>query len=275
MMKRFENIIIASDLDGTFLSKKCTEVERNIEKIKYFTDNGGMFTFATGRIASHVENVLPNAKDYVNAPIVACNGMQLYDLQKRETVRKTLVDPELNFNTITYLFDKYPDTFYRTIFEGGIAHFQTDHYYANIEKNQINYVYATPKEQKKLGIYKLTLRDKPEILDEIKEVIEAKFGEYYSICKSWSDLLEIVPKGYSKAVMLKELQAELSAGGKMKTLYAVGDHENDLEMLKMADVAVCPANAIDSLKAICDHCFCDNDSGVIADLIEFIDSSLN
>lgn len=274
-MKKFENIIIASDLDGTFLSKECGEVERNIEKIKYFTENGGTFIFATGRIALHVENVLPNAKDYVNAPIVACNGMQLYDLEKRETVRKTIVDPELHFNTLTYLFDKYPNTFYRTIYEGGIAYFQIDHHYANIEKKQIDYIYATPKEQKKLGVYKLTLRDRPEVLDEIKEVIEAEFGEYYSVCKSWSDLLEIVKRGYSKAVMLKELKEELSAKGKMKTLYAVGDHENDLEMLKMADVSVCPSNAIDSVKAICDHCFCDNDSGVIADLIEFIDSSLN
>ena len=274
-MKRFENIIIASDLDGTFLSKKCGEVERNIEKIKYFTDNGGMFTFATGRIAAHVQFALPNAASYVNAPVVACNGMQLFDLKRGENIRQTFVDPELHYGTVTYLLERYPNTFYRTIFEGGIAHFQTEHHYALIEKDQIKYVYATPKEQKELGIYKLTLRDDPEILDEIKGVIEARFGENYSVCKSWCDLLEIVPKGYSKAVLLKELQTTLSAGGKMKTLYAVGDHENDLEMLKMADIAVCPSNAIDSVKAICDHCFCDNDSGVIADLIEYIDNNLN
>ena len=274
-MKKFENIIIASDLDGTFLSSECGEVKRNIEKIKYFTENGGTFTFATGRIAMHVVNVLPNAVNYVNAPVVACNGMHLFDLKKGKNVRQTLVDPDLHYETLTYLLERYPDTFYRTMVECGIAHFQPDHYYALIEKNQLTYVYATPEEQKKLGIYKLTLRDKPEVLDEIKEVLEDKFGEYYSICKSWCDLLEIVPKGYSKAVLLKELQAELSLGGSMKTLYAVGDHENDLEMLRMADVAVCPANAIASVKAICDHCFCDNDSGVIADLIEYIDKTVS
>lgn len=274
-MKKFENIIIASDLDGTFLSTECTEVARNIEKIKYFTDNGGLFTFATGRIASHVQFALPNATSYVNAPVVACNGMQLFDIGNGVNVKKTFVDTELHYKTVTYLRERYPSTYYRTMTENGIAHFQPDHYYAVIEKNQVNHIYATPEEQKKLGIYKLTLRDKPEILDEIKEVIELEFGEYYTVCKSWSDLLEIIVKGHSKAVMLKELQSELSADGKRKTLYAVGDHENDLEMLKMADVAVCPENAIESVKAICDHCFCDNDSGVIADLIEFIDSSLN
>lgn len=275
-MKRFENIIIASDLDGTFLSSESTEVERNVESIKYFTENGGIFTFATGRIALHVENLLPNAASYVNAPVVACNGMQLFDLKKGENVRKTLVDPELHYETVTYLLERYPDTFYRTMTGKGIASFQMENRFAikEMAEHSIDYTYAEPKEQKLLDIYKLTLRDAPEVLDEIKGVVEERFGEHYSLCKSWCDLLELVPKGYSKAVMLKELQAELSVGGAQKLLYAVGDHENDLEMLRIADVAVCPENAIDSVKAICDHCFCDNDRGVIADLIEYIDKSV-
>ncbi len=275
-MKKFENIIIASDLDGTFLSSECTEVERNVERIKYFTEKGGMFTFATGRIAMHVANLLPNAASYVNAPIVACNGMQLFDLKKGENVRKTLVEPELHYETVTYLWERYPNTFYRTLTGKGIASFQMENRFAvkEMAERSIDYIYAEPKEQKLLDIYKLTLRDNPEVLDEIKGVVEDRFGEHYSVCKSWCDLLEIVPKGHSKAVMLKELRDELSAGGTPKILYAVGDHENDLEMLKAADVAVCPANAIDSVKAVCDHCFCDNDSGVIADLIEYIDRVL-
>ena len=100
-MKKFENIIIASDLDGTFLSTSCGEVKRNIEKINYFTENGGTFTFATGRIAMHVQNTLPEASGYVNAPVVACNGMQLFDLNMGEIIKQTFVDPELHYNTIT------------------------------------------------------------------------------------------------------------------------------------------------------------------------------
>ena len=78
-MKKFENIIIASDLDGTFLSSERTEVARNIEKIKYFTENGGIFTISTGRIFPHILAAAPNAREYVNAPVVSCNGMSLYD----------------------------------------------------------------------------------------------------------------------------------------------------------------------------------------------------
>ncbi len=273
-MGKFDNIIIASDLDGTFLADNLGEVNRNIEKIKYFTENGGTFTFATGRIALHVYRALPNAADYVNAPIVACNGMQLFDLAKRKTVRRNAVDIDLHIEVIEYLKKIYPNTFYRTVTEGGIAQFQPDHRYAleELAEKTIDYIYAEPEQLRDLSVYKLTLRDDPEVLDEIKTVIEERYGEHYHICKSWCDLLEIITKGYTKATMLRELRAELSGDGPLKTLYAVGDYENDLEMLSIADVAVCPSNAIDSVKAVCDLCFCDNNSGVIADLIEFIDN---
>ena len=48
----------------------------------------------------------------------------------------------------------------------------------------------------------------------------------------------------------------------------------DLEMLRAADVAVCPENAIDSVKEICDLCLCDHKQGVIADLIEHIEREI-
>ena len=271
-MKKFENIIIASDLDGTFLSDDLCEVARNVEKIRYFTENGGTFIFATGRIGVHVLGALPNSPTYVNHPIVSCNGMQLFDLKKGAAVKKSLVDPELHYETITYLMKRYPNTFYRAISENGVLSFQMDHRFAleEIAEKSVDYIYAEPEAHKDFDVYKLTLRDEPEVLDEIKELVEERYGDKYDVCKSWCDLMELMPKGYSKAVLLAEVKADLSKNGE-KILYAVGDHENDLEMLGIADVAVCPANAIDEVKAICDYCFCDNDHGVIADLIEFID----
>ena len=41
-------------------------------------------------------------------------------------------------------------------------------------------------------------------------------------------------------------------------------------MLKSADIAVCPSNALESVKRICDFCLCDHDEGLIADIAEKI-----
>ena len=72
-----------------------------------------------------------------------------------------------------------------------------------------------------------------------------------------------------KACVLKDF-VKNNYGDNTK-LYACGDYVNDTEMLIGADVSVCPSNAHESIKDICDLKLCSNDEGVIADLVEYID----
>ena len=46
---------------------------------------------------------------------------------------------------------------------------------------------------------------------------------------------------------------------------------DDIPMLKAADVATCPANAMEEVKELCDLVLCPCDEGVIADVIEAIE----
>jgi hydroxymethylpyrimidine pyrophosphatase-like HAD family hydrolase len=123
----------------------------------------------------------------------------------------------------------------------------------------------------KISCYKLTLRDNYEVLKEVESELLKRFEGQFNICFSDSTILEVMPLGVSKAMALVELRDMLSEDGSKKLLYTVGDYENDIEMHELADVSVCPANAIDKVKDICDIKLCDNDSGVIADLIELLD----
>ena len=63
--------------------------------------------------------------------------------------------------------------------------------------------------------------------------------------------------------------------GRQLTVCAVGDYENDSAVLSAADIAVCPSNATEDIKAICDLCLCSNDEGVIADLVEYFENNYN
>ncbi|MBO5845077.1 MAG: HAD hydrolase family protein [Clostridia bacterium] len=271
-MGKFDKIMIASDLDGTFLSSDTDEVARNVERIKYFTANGGRFTFATGRVGVHVMSRLPNAKKYVNAPVVTCNGLALLDLSCGRPIKEIFSDSALVVETVNFLIEKYPDMCFRSMGPEGLIFFQPENRYvkqALTETCPLKFVELELWGEEK--IYKLTLRDEPAVLDEARVLLEERFCDRYTICKSWPDLLELQPRGISKAVMLEELRDSLSGEGQRIKLYAVGDYENDIEMLTMADVAVCPSNAIDSVKEIADLCLCDNDTGVIADLIDHLD----
>lgn len=274
-MKKFENIIIASDLDGTFLSKASGEVARNLEKIKYFTENGGLFTFSTGRIYPHILAAAPNAREYVNCPMVTCNGMCLYDVRTGESKKETFFDSRVLAELVEIVYEGYTDTAYRGITSDGVVTFQPENAYIKREREKLkSKTYVIERRNWADYLYhKLTLRDTPETLSEIRALLCEKYGDAFNIFCSEDTILEVQPKGVSKATLLLELRDMLSEGGERKTLYAVGDYENDTEMLMAADVAVCPANALDSIKEICDLCFCDNDSGVIGDLIEYIDKN--
>ena len=274
-MKKFENIIIASDLDGTFLSSGRGEVARNIEKIKYFTDNGGLFTFSTGRIYPHILAAAPHAREYVNCPMVSCNGMSLYDPITDTSAKETFIDSSFVADIVNMLYERYPEVGYRGITRDGVITFQPDNPY--IKREMDKQKGATYIVDRKLWgdqlFHKLTLRGPHETLLEIQAIIEEKYPGGFALFFSEYTIFEVQPTGVSKATLLLELRDMLSEGGARKTLYAVGDYENDYEMLMAADVAVCPANALGTIKEICDICLCDNDSGVIAELIEYIDKN--
>ena len=275
-MKKFEDILILSDLDGTFLSKNTGEVSRNIDKIKYFTENGGHFSFATGRVAPHVLFAAPNSPNYVNCPIVSANGMVIYDIVSGKALIENFTDSDMIAKMLSLINEKYPNVLFRAMNGKGVVTFQPENSFMKreMERGDCPVSVITRENWINEKFYKVTLRDEHETLLEVSKVIEKSFPDEFNLCFSWPTIFEIMPKGMSKAVAALRLRDMLSVDGVKKKLYAVGDYGNDIEMLKAADVAVCPSNAIDEVKAVCDLCLCDNDSGVIADLIEHIENNL-
>ena len=66
-MGLFDGIIIVSDIDGTFLGKQSRLVPRNLERIRWFQENGGQFTIATGREFFIVYPSVPQVEGICNS----------------------------------------------------------------------------------------------------------------------------------------------------------------------------------------------------------------
>ena len=77
--------------------------------------------------------------------------------------------------------------------------------------------------------------------------------------------LEIVEKNVSKGNMLGEL-IKMSEF-RNKTVIAAGDFQNDIEMLKVADYGVAPANAQKDVRQIADIVAVSNNDDLIHDII--------
>lgn len=83
-MKKFEGMLICTDLDGTLLRRDKTVSKENLEAIEHFKAEGGYFTFITGRMPYYVDDLPYRVK--INAPFGTTNGAGLYDCEAKKYV---------------------------------------------------------------------------------------------------------------------------------------------------------------------------------------------
>ena len=67
-MSKFDCYLVASDLDGTFLGANSSLLDKNLNAIRYFIENGGIFTISTGRDEQVLKMILQDAKSFINCP---------------------------------------------------------------------------------------------------------------------------------------------------------------------------------------------------------------
>jgi Cof subfamily protein (haloacid dehalogenase superfamily) len=80
------------------------------------------------------------------------------------------------------------------------------------------------------------------------------------------DMLEILPPNISKGGALKQLLKDLII--KPEEVMAIGDAENDLEMIQLVGIGVAVGNAVSKLKEAADYVVASNDEDGVAEAIE-------
>lgn len=279
-MKKFANIVIATDLDGTFLGNDSKLVEKNLSAIKYFTDNGGHFTVVTGRMLYNVLKSFPQAADYVNMPMIVCDGACIYDLQASRILKQTLIPFDLTKQVVDYVHSEFPQVGIRVGVMGYAFVSSPDELknpYINNDwfkcPNRSPKILTAVDNWQNLDVIKIVLRVYPHIFDEVYRSLKYKFDGMLSPTYSCDNVIDIQMRGVNKGDTLKELVK--GSLGENVTLIACGDYVNDIEMLKNADLSVCPENAHDNVKKICDIKLCKNTDGVIDALVSYIEKIID
>jgi Cof subfamily protein (haloacid dehalogenase superfamily) len=273
-MQKFGGYLLCTDLDGTLFADDKTVSRENLDAIESFKAEGGRFTFATGRHHHHLLEAIPMLPEIINAPAIVANGAYLYDCRSRELIAESFMDTDLTLAALQYARANYPSVGFRASTPQGIlTDGRTDYMrrYVNYCKEKLPYVVqvAPPERWIQRLWYKVVFRGKCEDLDALNADLQKQFGGQFEYNKSSDTFFEIQKAGINKGTMLHVLQKSYAAvcGQPIKT-YGVGDYENDLTLLRAADVAVCPANAHPDVKREADMVLCHPDEGVIADLIE-------
>lgn len=241
-MGKFDGILICSDIDRTFIGSKGQLMSRNIEAIKYFQSEGGLFTLATGRTHRYVKEMQTGIE--YDAPIICTNGTVIYDLK----TGKSLFEKPL--------CGDYDETCKSVINNYDFVNSIDAH---SMEKSGSIYDDFGDSDVMKAVF---VCKDEEACLNLKSKMIELH-GNAYDFERSWPEGLEMRIKNSGKGVCVKMLKELLG----IHTLVCVGDYENDIDMIKAADIGYAVENAVDEVKSVADRITVSCDDGAIAEII--------
>ncbi len=257
-MGRFDGYLICSDIDGTFASG--IEVPpRNLEAIRRFQSQGGMFTLVTGRQAGY-EAEFPLR---LNCLMVTENGARIYD---PETGRTLWTFPLDGCGRLLEWLDSCP-----LLPEKALCHLCfTDVRYPVSPGAVVSEVFGHTTGEL-LKIVCTGFGDEGAALEFLASAKET-FGDRYNVNRSWPTGVEFISPLAGKGPCLKHLKTIL--GERVHTVAAIGDYENDLSMLLAADRSFAPSNACPQVLQAADRVLCHCTEGAVGELIEILEKEL-
>ena len=268
-MKQFEGVLICTDLDGTLLKNDKTISRENLEAIRYFKENGGRFTFVTGRMPCAVSRVADAVLP--NAPFGCINGGGLFDYEARkyiwiEEMSRNVFDlvaaAEEKIEGLGIWVDAIDVSyFYR-------ENSATEHYKQASGTPNVTAHYRDIKTP--IGKIVFAHPDGARISELIALLAAHPRAAEFDFIRSEELFYEILPKGVHKGVALSVLAKHLGIDA-AKTV-AIGDYNNDIGMLRAAGVGVAVANAVPEVKAVADVVTVSNEEHAIARVIADIES---
>lgn len=266
-MANLSGWLLASDIDGTALIEEIGVPPQNIEAVRRFIGEGGRFTFATGRSRESAYRV---CRDFaVNAPMVVLNGSCVMDPQSGEFLIEHPMPPEIREAT--------GEVLERMDRDHAVMLVTADKYWgvsrSAFGQRLCQRVLQTPIcgiYDVKETIYKvLVISETPQEVPAMRQ----KLGEWYerdfTVVQSGETCVELLPKGVSKGSTL--LEAAALIGVDRERIAAIGDNENDLEMLHVAALSAAPGSADEFVRRRVQKVLCPCMEGALAQLIEYLE----
>lgn len=252
---KFDGYMICSDFDGTLAYGDGQISSKNLDAIHYFQQNGGVFTLASGRSPEFVQQLAP---DFIaNGPLICLNGTRICDPDNGKILYQSFLPPSA-VDVIKYLYANDSLKSIQPVVEDDGKRF-----YLNKPEFSLQQIIDTVGASR---IHKvLFVFDNADTALSLRSELNEKFGEKIQFCRSWAFSVEMYDKPAGKGECLE--LARSMAARPIYTVIGVGDYENDISLVRLADVGYAVENAIDSVKAAADKIAPSNINDAIADII--------
>jgi len=255
-MGKYKGILLLTDFDGTLYTGKEIP-QRNIDAIKRFCAEGGLFGFSSGRTYKYFDEWEHLVR--ANTFISSVNGSVIYDYPNRRIVSEKFIK-DGSYDKIVELSDVHSQYKNLIIF--------TRDEVECIDLPLTDAARAQVKELMSKPVYKVMFHSKIAIKNEEKADVARFLGEDYYVSRSWSEGIEIQSSDSTKGEAAKRIK--LLSGADV--LVCAGDFENDETMISAADIGYAVANATPEIKSIADRQTVSVEKGAIAAIIDELGS---
>ena len=262
--------LVAIDCDNTLIKHNGEVHKDNIKAINMLLNQGVKVVIATGRNDILVKDYLYDIglKEEI---VIGCNGASIRDLKENKIIKVNYIPKDIAKKILNICIENGIDAKMYT-FTKSYALNEEDakdelkeiltHYTKElstyleykyekdidklIEKEDFLKIVIAGTDTEKL----LEIRDSFKKFEDINAVMSTRFS------------LDIMKKGVSKGEALKEYANIFNI--KSEEIVAIGDSENDLDMLSFAGFSVAMGNGEDFVKKACDIVTLTNDEGGVA-----------
>ena len=255
-MNKFKGYLILSDIDGTITNSRGEISEENAQAIRYFQSEGGLVTVSSGRYPDFIDKY---ADRFVpNTYVIGINGTTLFD----PVTRKHLVDRPIDAGSTEVLHAVIRDC--DAVFRITVSAYDREIHIGREDFARIDDIMA----EHGGPWHRYLIVQRAEKTAEVLAYLKQLCGDRYNLDRSWSEGIEIHSADSGKGELLPDMLALLAADGKpIHTTVCVGDYENDISMLRHADIAYAVENAIDEVKAVADRITVHHNDHALAHII--------
>ena len=255
--------LVALDLDGTLFNHDGIITEKTKNEIKRATQKGTYVVISTGRPYNGVpfEQIKDTGIDYA----ITTNGASIYHIPTNECIYENCMELSLVEPILTFLLEKQ---IHIDLYIDGKG-FTPRYCRENLDKLSVppslkEYILATRTpvddllsyvKERGQNIQKITLNFYKQSdgtflhRDEIYNTLSQN-KQLECVCGGFNNL-EFSKAGVTKGTALTHLANLLSVP--MEQTMAIGDTQNDISILKTAQIGVAMGNASEEVKALADY----------------------
>ena len=263
-MQNSNTKLIALDVDGTIMDKDCRISQRVKKAVNQAIEKGVYVLIATGRMYNAT---VPIALELgLKTPLILCQGSIIREFQNSDKILLNYnVDTDLSCKVIqdlraenvqinVYIDDKLYIENESPILKDYISRRDIPFYRLNSFEDIDNLLPT-----KIMG-----LDPDPLKINKINKKLNEKYSGKLNITKSTDYFCEFVNKKCSKADAVLFLAEKW--GINQAEIMAIGDHDNDKEMIEIAGLGVAMGNSHKELKETADYVTdtIDNDGAALA-----------